>query len=109
MAFITVGLLGLVGLAEVPAGDGEDAEWFVRRIPWLWMLLSGVGFGLAVMSKGPVPVATVAVPYAVWVVIFHRWRWDIWLAFSAGRSSRTVAVCAVAAGRGAHYPQAWKV
>lgn len=95
--FIMVGFLGLVGLAEMPA----------RR--WLWIALAGVGLGLAFMSKGPVPLATVCVPYALWVLIFHRRRWDIWLSLLGGAVLSAAVFLPWLLAAAAQQPQAWLV
>ncbi len=115
--FITVGFLGLVGLAEAPsyynkaqpAQSPNRAERLCRRFAWHWVVLTGLGFGLAVLSKGPVPVATIAIPYAVWLLIFHRHRADIWLnIFIAALISILVFLPWLLAAA-AQQPQAWKV
>ncbi len=63
-AFLTCGAAFLVALAETP-----------RPTPGRWWLLvagAGVTTGLSVMSKGPVPVATVMLPLGLWLLLFHR-------------------------------------
>ncbi|NNM84166.1 MAG: phospholipid carrier-dependent glycosyltransferase [Phycisphaerales bacterium] len=59
-AFITVGLWAIMGMIE------QAQRW------WAWAALAGVGFGLAVLSKGPVPPAYVLVPFVIWMLWFRR-------------------------------------
>ncbi len=42
-------------------------------------LLAGIATGLSILSKGPVPVATVMLPLGIWLLLFHRRR-SAWLA-----------------------------
>lgn len=91
--FTTLGLLGLVLLAEADASPTAPSGGFPlsseppdplphapgRPFGVSWqrlagILLAGVSLGLAVLSKGPVPVATVCLPVGLWLLIFHRRR-----------------------------------
>ena len=46
----------------------------------VWIILSGVFLGLAMLSKGPAPPATVLFPMAIWLMLHHR-RASIYLGF----------------------------
>ena len=93
-AFLSVGVWGFFGLAEASA----------RRA--VWAVLAGVGIGLSLLAKGPVPVATICFPLGVWLLIFHRrpavWGW---LAVAAMVSIAVFTAWAVPALL--RYPEAW--
>ncbi len=59
-AFLTLATLGLFGIT-----DSEKHQN-------LYTVLAGVGIGLSILAKGPVPVATVCLPFGVYMLIFHR-------------------------------------
>lgn len=61
-AFLTLGTVGLFGITD--AIDNQNRYTF----------LAGLGIGLSILSKGPVPVATVCLPFGVYMLIFHRRR-----------------------------------
>jgi 4-amino-4-deoxy-L-arabinose transferase-like glycosyltransferase len=71
-ASITLALLGLIGMVR----PGRS---------WPWAVLAGAALGLANLSKGPVPPATVCLPFGLWMLLYHRksgaaWR-NLLLAF----------------------------
>ena len=59
-AFLTLGAVGLFGITDSPTKQN------------LYTLLAGVGIGLSILAKGPVPVATVCLPFGLYMMIFHR-------------------------------------
>jgi 4-amino-4-deoxy-L-arabinose transferase-like glycosyltransferase len=64
-AFITLALLGLIGMVR----PGRS---------WPWAVLAGIALGLANLSKGPVPPATVCLPFGLWMLLYHRKSWPAW-------------------------------
>jgi 4-amino-4-deoxy-L-arabinose transferase-like glycosyltransferase len=65
-AFTTLGLLGL--LQMVIASSHRTA----------WAVFAGVALALANLSKGPVPPASVCVPFGLWMILFHRRDKHLW-------------------------------
>jgi 4-amino-4-deoxy-L-arabinose transferase-like glycosyltransferase len=65
-AFTTFGLMGLVGMMEA------------ARRRWAWAVLAGAALALANLSKGPVPPATVCLPFGLWMILYHRKSWRAW-------------------------------
>ena len=59
-AFLTLGAAGLFGITDSPKNKN------------LYTLLAGLGIGLSILSKGPVPIATVCLPFGLYMLIFHR-------------------------------------
>jgi 4-amino-4-deoxy-L-arabinose transferase-like glycosyltransferase len=75
-AFLTCGAYFLLLLAERGKTPGERAP---RPLAWLVITaLAGIATGLAILSKGPVPVATVMLPLGLWLMIYHR-RPRVWV------------------------------
>lgn len=70
--FLTIGAWGLLAMVEAKKRAG-------------WATLAGVGIGLSILSKGPVPVATVCLPLGAWMLVFYRKQAGVWLwlAFAA--------------------------
>ncbi len=57
---------------RTPNGVGESAAAF-----WACSILAGIATGLSVLSKGPVPAATVMLPLGLWLLLYHR-RAGVW-------------------------------
>jgi 4-amino-4-deoxy-L-arabinose transferase-like glycosyltransferase len=73
-ALITVGLVGLCLMADAgPPAEPPGSPVSLRR-RLLIILGTGVSIGLAVLSKGPIPVATVCLPCGLWMLIAGRCR-----------------------------------
>ena len=71
-AFTTLCALCILRLVDC-AGAARPAQRPLGASRWwTWTSLGGVALGLALLSKGPAPPATVLLPLALWVVIFHR-------------------------------------
>ena len=77
-------------------------------------VLGGVATGLSVMSKGPVPAATVMIPLGVWLMMYHRRR-EVWtgVGLAAGVSVLVFLPWLVVIGGipgilAAHTPGAWE-
>jgi len=59
-AFLTLGMVGLLGITD--STKHQNA----------YTLLAGLGIGLSILSKGPVPVATVCLPFGLYMLFFRR-------------------------------------
>lgn len=59
-AFATCSILFLLRLFETTN----------RR--WRNAIFAGAAAGLSILSKGPVPMATVLIPFVLWIIFFHR-------------------------------------
>jgi 4-amino-4-deoxy-L-arabinose transferase-like glycosyltransferase len=69
-AFLTCGAYFLLLLAE---RGNTSPERNLRPLAWyILTLLAGMCTGLAILSKGPVPVATVMLPLGLWLLVYHR-------------------------------------
>jgi 4-amino-4-deoxy-L-arabinose transferase-like glycosyltransferase len=96
--FLTCGAMFLAMLAE--------AE---RPTFWRWLGLTlgaGIATGLSVMSKGPVPVATVMLPLGLWLLVFHR-RWPVWAGVAAAAIISVAVFFPWLWVIGKQYPEAW--
>jgi 4-amino-4-deoxy-L-arabinose transferase-like glycosyltransferase len=96
--FLTCGAMFLAMLAET------ERPTLAR---WLLLTLgAGVATGLSVMSKGPVPVATVMLPLGLWLLIFHR-RWPVWAGVAAAALISVAVFFPWLWVIGKRYPEAW--
>lgn len=113
-AFTTVGLLGLYLIVDRPPdtkerGGMERGGGGRRRIGAI--LLTGCALGLAVLSKGPVPVVTVCLPFGLWLLLFVRGP-RLWQALGDIAGAALVSLLVFAPWLiviGQRYPGAWGV
>lgn len=96
--FLTCGAMFLAMLAETQRPSLSK---------WLLLALgAGVATGLSVMSKGPVPVATVMLPLGLWLLIFHR-RWPVWAGVALAALVSVALFFPWLWVIGKQYPEAW--
>jgi 4-amino-4-deoxy-L-arabinose transferase-like glycosyltransferase len=102
-AFITCGAAFLAYLAEA----GADPAQQPRFGKWSALVLgAGIATGLSVMSKGPVPAATVMLPLGLWLLIYHR-RWPVWIGVLAAAIISVGVFLPWLIIIGQRYPDAW--
>src|SRR5262249_54322702 len=110
--FAMWGLVGLAMMAELELTDAGPRSGprsrRQRTVRVMAILLAGVSLGLSMLSKAPVPIATVCLPLGLWLLIFHR-RPQVFIDLGLA-----AVVCAVVALPwfiviGIKYPGAWTV
>ncbi|HVX86609.1 MAG TPA: hypothetical protein VH253_17640, partial [Phycisphaerae bacterium] len=101
-AFLTAGAFFLALLAETSAPP--------QRLTFPKYLAitaaAGIATGLSVLSKGPVPAATVMLPLGVWLLLFHR-RWNVWIAVAVAALISIATFLPWLLIIGQRYPDAW--
>ena len=77
---VALAMWGLWGSAEY---GNRNAEWEpdepLFRVPYLSFVIAGLGFGLALLCKGPVGVALPLLIVGAWLAFTWRWRAINWI------------------------------
>ncbi len=105
-AFVTFAVYFVLSLIDDSRRAEEQSRPLSRKRWIFWTVLAGLSLGLALLSKGPAPPATVFVPLLLWIAVFHR-RKSILLAIPAilliALATALPWVIAIAM----YYPDAW--
>ena len=76
--FLTCGAMFLIWMATLR--ETQNAKLKTQNgggVFWCYAILAGIATGLSVLSKGPVPAATVMIPLGIWLFMYHN-RARVW-------------------------------